>query len=1795
MSDDPKKSVEKLIEKLVEEDLAASAEERAQALEAEGVDIEAAAAKARAAIEDAISADAKERKPRKCSRRTADVATTRSTSGAGYAFEDCVAAWLMVRMMAGVPMHGFDAPGLKLQFQAKALGHAIDDLVLTGVDAAGEEITLSISCRSGLDVGPAGFRDDFAEAVWKDWDRLDAPQRTRARFALVTRGQHDGFEKTWADLQDWIGAGVTPLALARIRKTPKHARVFDSLAGDPARDDETIAALAARVLPLSVDFQTANSKDEDGSIERCRAVLASGSWSEAQELWKKLIAKAATARTTSGTIRVADLWAELRAEFALNDHPDFASSWAVLRRVSADCRARVEVALPNGHVMQRETESAELSRLITRRALAAVHGESGVGKSALVASVLEESFADAHRIWFGSEEIGLALTASGRTRLGLRHGLEETLKATSCPRNALVIDAAERLPAEALPPLRQLASSLTAAAEGEEPAWRVVIITQTETGANVRAAMGIAQDAVLELGDVPAEQVCEALRSSERIGWLASHPDAVAALANLSALSFVLLAEPLFESQDGEVSFSKTAIADRLWDWWTGGDAAFGGLLMRLAAREADFERSFAPSELDPADALVLNQRSARAPVRLNRFNRIEFVHDMASDWARYRRLREIAETPDKWAALADNPMWLAALRMLGEVLLREKIDGQPGWDLALQRIGDKVPAARDVLLESLVLDPLADHYLEARAAMLFANDGALLKRLCGRFLHVATRASVPPLILALDPSLSVHFETLHRAPMQTRWPPLIRFLAKHRKQVAKLMSTRVARLCEVWLAGTPQNWSDGTPYAFRKEMAELALASVRALQYAQGTNRYIFTDDTEPKLYRAAFAASPDLPDAVAAWALEMCGRRPMASDVQREISSFRAQEAQKHAERMKTDAEYRERHESARAMGSFASLSERKLPPWPLGPRRRVERDFRSSCLHKGVLNELMKIRPDAAGEILLACIIEDDPKEGRERPLEPELGLAFDMESYPTIYWHSAFVTFLMTAEASAPAWLMKLVQFATERWAAPAKGRVYRVSLDTKDGARKYTGNYAVFNWVDTESASNGQLFSALAALEFWLCARLEGKQDISAVLELILREGGSAALLGVLVNVAKHRPELLQGPLRPLVVKRELHEWDAHRVSTGRAYRFNAMHWSRSGEHAFEMAKGWAFAPRRETTLSEVALTLAFDDAAIAKTLRDASASWQRPDNEKECLELDIRAAQLDVDNYVQDKTGARVFVAPRDLQKRVKAFDDAHAPKRQLLTLPMDCLHLLQGGGPFNEAAAPRLAEIIGTDPATGEDEEEIAQIQAARVAAAGTLVARGRRFLDEHPEVEEQARALIDGVIAEVGGDAESLRRARFDIGGYEVLFAAFAALEIWADDPNEAADVRLLRLISSRRSGVIASLLGVARNTKDRLQNRVKWLETACHLWSALSALSPGYGADDATRKRWERWVGRFRAIRLEKLDGVNIDLVDLSERVDRIGALRAEYDEDEEPVRRRRRRQRYYATGLDNDVLYQIHGRLLDFERRGPVDTADDRAAAIVLWQTQARVLRDRAKDDGEYPLPDKLGYDVLQALGRMTAFAPADEAGPLWRPVFELGVCGHNATDHLLGSWFLQAFNDPDPKHFAAQWRAMAEAVLNRKGWNGDKLRYRSESTLRRVMGFGSDKSLAHLPGAPAMVAAMWDLYETWAEAHLARDDDNISAFAVFLASDVGADIRLRGCQVIAARLDEGGYWRRDHVGQSLVELVDTLINKNADAARTDQAVRDGILRILAVLVAHGVDGALVLQERIRDIR
>lgn len=80
-------------------------------------------------------------------------ATTRSTAGPGYKFEDLTAAWLIVKMLRGEAIPGINDHGEKLQMQTKALGWAIDDLLVSrhGTNSAAAP-RLSVSCKSNVQV-----------------------------------------------------------------------------------------------------------------------------------------------------------------------------------------------------------------------------------------------------------------------------------------------------------------------------------------------------------------------------------------------------------------------------------------------------------------------------------------------------------------------------------------------------------------------------------------------------------------------------------------------------------------------------------------------------------------------------------------------------------------------------------------------------------------------------------------------------------------------------------------------------------------------------------------------------------------------------------------------------------------------------------------------------------------------------------------------------------------------------------------------------------------------------------------------------------------------------------------------------------------------------------------------------------------------------------------------------------------------------------------------------------------------------------------------------------------------------------------------------------------------------------------------------------------------------------------------------------------------------------------------------------------------------------------------------------
>lgn len=1731
------------------------------------------------------------------------VATTRSTAGPGFAFEDLVAAELLARFVLDMPVPGIEVSGREILSQAGALGWTIDDLVCVGSGPDGKARHLALSCKSNVQVTVSGLPKDFIEAAWALWRAQSPFTASTDHIGLVTRGRNAAFDAIWSDLKTWCDDPAPALAMGRINASQKHRKIFDSVHklgddnGSPPEEAETLA-LIAKLHLYPLDFQLSPSTNLEQAKQRCRTALISETQKDADALWEALVQTAENARLGSGIIRLPRLLGDLSTRFGLKAHPSIAASWLSLRNLSIDQRATIEVALPNGHVVDRQRETAGLSQLLRASRVCIVIGESGTGKSALVARLLEQEFVEATHIWLGPDTLRAALSAAGRSAIGLDQELGLVLDRSPGDNKILIFDSLERLDSASLSKLTALLSLLAT-----DSAWRVVLISQSGFENQLRATASLADAPVQAVPVLSAAAIRGALRSVPQLAWIANDPAILPLFANLKTLGWVVTAESSFREDATGAPTSTAEIADRLWTRWTSGAATtqLQRLLIQLAIRDAAFERSFAISELAAGDLAAFDQRSSELPLQVNARNRVEFGHDLASDWARYQRLKEIADDVGQWAALAPQPLWISALRLLGQFLLSEPDQARSGWDHAFEQVtaAGNVEAS-DILLDALCLDARLDRHLEDRTELLFANDGALLKRLLHRFLHVATVPSVPS-HMTVESSLRIYLEADMRFPILERWGPMGRFLHVHAERVGSLGAPIVARVCKTWLGSLPTMLGD-QPMPLRDVMAKVALATARTEQIISTSRQFHGGGDNGKLIFGTALLGAPDLPEEVAAFALEMAQRRPMAEATQTRVDSLRAADRAERLAREKASPPRRR----APPPPSFIS-SRRVLPPWPLGPNARLIDAFRDAALQANGLVPLMNTDAAVATEVLLACIIEDQPhtEYGSSLRIDESFGLEYENDSYPTAFWKSPFFAYLTAQPEAALAALKQLLDFVVARWfsQAPKDAKMPALTVPISGSVvRTFPGTWSHFGWSQHNSHSSGQLFSALDSLERWLVLKIDAGEDVGPWCERLLDLEGSTGILGVLVNVGKHQPALFRGPLRPLIGLEDLYWWDHGRVKNV-GFNFDTFSWYRTGDTIFNMARGWVLAPHRQVDLRTIVGDLAAQDADFAADLRSRTASWPVPEDEKERLEQRILLSEFDPANrqqVVDETTGEPVsrVIYPADLQADVIAYQAAANTKLQPLTLPYQCRKILAQTGAIAEADCDYLADLLPEqidDPVMEE-----AESRTMIAAAAATLLARGGGWLEAQGPANARALNLIKYIIERAAAGDDQQDR----ISGDEALsFAAIGAFSaaLAAENPSDW-DATLVQILSTRDRGAINTLMATAYRHREVLGPAWYRLNFVLLLVAALDRLTPRYGEEDRTAI-WQRWLARLRSQPIFGTDATIavVDPANIARRAERLLERRRARLHAHRPVRLRGKSRRF--AGLSSHILEVGYAWLLDHENDSTLalDTENHRMLydlwAFEAWRMEGERdgdAEDDDSDDEEYDLPSGLGYAILRIAPTFVMARAADVEKPLWKAVLAIGPNGYHATEQLAACWFLLPFKQQDVDRFMTIWKAMLDTAFA-ADWSSGRRWYRGRQMIVKLLGLHSHAALSQENEIRARLPELIDYYRRWAQGDMARDEDEFATFCHFLITEAGRHMRLEGVCWVRDAMNTLDRFYRSGTANTVSELVDCVLAQNGDDLLTQQKVRSTIIEIVAKLVGAQVPTAMGLQARLAALK
>jgi hypothetical protein len=1098
-------------------------------------------------------------------------APVQATGGGGFRYENAGAARFLLDLLVGTNTLGVDFGRItRIDWQARDAGWLADDLVITCTTSSGGR-TASLSIKTSQQVTRAGFPQDFVTIAWAQWFGIKTDRKLRDgndAVVLVTGSLAHEVKDAWSNLLHDALLTTADRMAARLsspepsdgsQSSALQRALFESLAcpEELRRNRDTgnmaTADLMRHVRLLHFDFEATPSRDHTLALADCQRLLKSGDAAEAQRLWDRLIG-IADARRTGGNIDLPQTLAELRAAFYLNDHPDYRRDAEVLERLSRDLMAEIRTQIAGAPPLPRVADRAKIEACLERDHACLLVGESGCGKSALAREIAQSRYGRV--VWIAENTLGYETAAEFERALGISHPLAEAL--TVLPDSCLMVfDGIERYPPRALRLACALMRDLLADAGPQHV--HVLVTAQFEAADRlIRRFVELGMPQSLRSAtpiDRPSEDDVQTLAASiPELMWASLRPELRPLLTNLKVLDWVVAAARSGTAINDPSFIGLTYLIDALWERWIEGDSDGLGrsrALMHLGILEGDSLATGVPRmQFDASEQPALGALAASDLVRL-RDERVRFSHDLLGDWARMRVL--VGEQSFASPASRDRanlPRWHRAVRLYGQRLLELSADGAERWQQAIAGLGDDAPTGsviRDLFLESLFLASNAATLLERSWPALCADRGLLLNRMLNRFLFVATLPDPRIAALVQGETDSAQFEHLLRVPYWPYWGPLLMVLHMHRAEVVQLAPHNAANICSLWLKTMPTELRPGQPMPWRREAAELAVAIGREIQTLNAEGNY-FSDGHDKSAYEAVLWAAPDLPDEVAALCLELAERRDVHPDIQRRVDDTHERGREERRQWLAAHPEQRR----APPPPSLSSLGHLRAP-WPDGPRARVDANFQEACLDTGAFSALVRAKPDAALEVLLAACIEQPQREEYSNRTMRECGVDHWHGGDPPMFCRGPFLQFLRQAPEQGLSFVLRLVNFATRRF---AEGESLTVTIGNE--SRAWFGDSRVFRWHHDWPLINGAaIHCSLMALEQWLYEQIERGDNIDSWLARILNESESVAFAGLLFDIGKRQPILFAGALKPLLRNWVLLDWD-RQVTTLRHQDTGAM-------------------------------------------------------------------------------------------------------------------------------------------------------------------------------------------------------------------------------------------------------------------------------------------------------------------------------------------------------------------------------------------------------------------------------------------------------------------------------------------------------------------------------------------------------------------------------------------------------------------------------------------------------------
>ena len=1756
-------------------------------------------------------------------------APARVTGGAGFDFEDKIAGFFLVSMLARSHPCGpeIGAPS-RLEWQVPGVPQGLDDLLV--ITSGNPPDRLAISIKSDRQVTRSGFPRPFVEA-----SRGYCVGGTPGHPCLAVGQLAAEVRQAWHSLLREARLGHSASVLTRYTSPGSSNAISRAIVKSFSQEGEEpsteTVGLIKQVRLLYFDFTENESRDKSRALEICQGVLKSGQEDEAVRLWSRLTGIAAERRAAGGTLDYRGLINALGTEYKLKDRVDHSRDWIILDRRSADLVKSVQDTVGDRVCLARRDLMDKLRSHAWDGGPILIAGDGGSGKSSVAKRIAQSTDLFDRCLWLNAAALDFESIAEVERFLRIENTLESLLTAGSGPRACLVFDGLEVFSQRSLARASSILKLL-----GPDPSlrgWTVLATTRPQAVVSAHqliARAGIVSEQVSTVYlKPPSDDECsQVLQTCRGFNGVFIRRELRSALANLKILDWLASDSDGFGESEVQSWAGTTGVINALWGRWVGNDsasAARSGVMKRLGRLEGEgLLRGVGTSELDTAEHGALKELESLDLLTVSD-ERVLFRHDTLGDWARLRILIEKSPRGEALAEYARFPRWHDAIRLYGQRLL-EVDDAAPArWTDVLTSIagdGTNAMLVRDMFVEGLFCTPDASELLEKAWPALAENEGRLLQRMLGRFQHVAT---IPdPRVNAMSSTAEEKAElaVLVRFPWWPLWPGVLSTLAAHANEVARLCPIDAAQMCVLWLRCIPIGAIG------RTEASTIAFAIGREIQAARGEERRYYHDNSDTVVFEAVLLASPEHPDQVAALCLELARRRPDPPEV--------VARAKAHEDRVKKElAERLAKNPSSKAdrFGTSMLFDRGTLrPQFPDGPADRVDDALQRAVFETQGLITFALVRPEEAKELLLACSIEA-PRYVRHDDLMSMLdrfGTEDIQGMYESMYFRGPWLQLLRQDPSLGVDCIMRLVDHATEQWELhelpPSPTDEQRaaagISLTADGTQRMWRGNMRTYGWHRERFCSAHLLSSALMALERYLYECVDQDQPIDAIVTQILTTGRSVATLAVLMSVAKYKPELLAGCLKPLLTGWHLYGWDIQLVMDGDSWKIGFFQWTRSGEGVFNAARDWHTMPHRKSHFREHALGLVLTHPEIREDFKVIRAAWQAELESGSCADpesLEVLIARFDPNNYKAVSRDDGAYEVHLEWPDELKARTEESVRKAQdgmrLIAFPFRCRELLEKAEPISDDQAQSIWDETQAFSVSHDDDDELSHDRRLDAVLGGvavlTVLAPG--WLSAHGEHDEWCGNQINNAIS--SPPARRLYDTERSISTDKWhSFLAHIAVARLADDCSDQ-DARSLAALCVLSYWYATTGITLAAAHRHRAELGVEFdrLVNLAVLWAALRTTLNHYDPSENEIDRFHVRTARLHSAYVaRRIPSGMLDwdaVADIARRAhDRSHRLRfPEYEGPSIPRRRedgatrarstRRNRIARHLPGFDIEALRHAFVWLPE-----PIAADAEVTAPAVEWLGQLMGVTlgmIPESPDGENQEVEGTPYEydawVFDRVATCVSQLGSDEtAREFWKPIMDLGPSAHYWVESFLGDWTVSGLaKAASPARYFDRWRQMIRYALESPVWMPEEGgSFRLSGLWEHLMGMRLGASIVAADGNQAEFAKMKDEYGAWADAFL-FNSHSLRAFLNLLRQP-GARPLLSPAVPWLRRVAEDlrpYEWERDPLADGIAAVMNLAWTWHAEAISTDQALLKDFMALLNLLVAQQSRAAMTLRDTV----